>query len=120
MLSIEHGSRSEEQERRDRLLEYPFLVPNEEAQRWCAALRSGFTLREHAAEFEQVPPLAMLVGGTNVGKSWIFNSLLGAEVSSEAVTAEHTRHVVCSFPALPGLERTLRDCPKLRKGDSSG
>ncbi len=64
-----------------------------------------------------------MAGGTNVGKSTIFNSLLGRTVSSVDARAGHTRHPVAAGPAsgreavatlLPGA--SMEDLP----GDLSG
>ncbi|MHC5054584.1 MAG: GTPase [Planctomycetota bacterium] len=46
------------------------------------------------------PPLvAVVAGGTNVGKSTLFNSLLGRAVSSVDARAGHTAHPVVAGPA---------------------
>jgi hypothetical protein len=65
------------------------------------------------------PPLvAVVAGGTNVGKSTLFNSLLGRAVSSVDARAGHTAHPVAAGPAsgreavaalLPGA--SMQDLP---------
>src|SRR5262245_25931735 len=46
------------------------------------------------------PPfiVAAVVGGTNIGKSVIFNHLAGAHVSATSPLASGTRHPVCLVP----------------------
>lgn len=64
------------------------------------------------------PPLLAVVGGTNIGKSTIFNLLLGARIACPSGTAAGTKSVALSAPAasaeafrsdafLPGFD--LRD-----------
>jgi hypothetical protein len=74
------------------------------------------------------PPLvAVVAGGTNVGKSTLFNSLLGRAVSSVDARAGHTTHPVAAGPA-SGREvvaalltgASMHDLPEGPSKDSSG
>src|SRR5580765_295914 len=47
--------------------------------------------------------VAAVVGGTNIGKSVIFNHLAGSQVSATSPLASGTRHPVCLIP--PGFEQ---------------
>jgi hypothetical protein len=97
----------------------------------CAAeierLARGLGLLDQAARLLQLPPLAgrewyeslhrklipqlagqpfivvAVVGGTNIGKSVIFNHLAGGRISATSPLASGTRHPVCLIP--PGFEQ---------------
>jgi hypothetical protein len=78
------------------------------------AARIGVTLPAQAAWYEllrykllpqlELPPLLVVavVGGTNIGKSVVFNHLAGEEASASSPLAAGTKHPVCLVP--PGLD----------------
>ncbi len=57
--------------------------------------------------------IAAVVGGTNIGKSVIFNHLAGARASATSPLASGTKHPVCLIP--PGFQNE-HDLPKLFEG----
>ena len=66
------------------------------------------------------PPLvAVVAGGTNVGKSTLFNSILGREVSSVDARAGHTAHPVAAGPAA-GREAVAAFLPDAALENASG
>jgi hypothetical protein len=101
----------------------PFAACATEVRRLAGALEA----LERSAEALQIPPLAgrewyeslhrklipqlaaqpfivaAVVGGTNIGKSVIFNHLAGGRVSATSPLASGTRHPVCLVPE--GFER---------------
>lgn len=89
-------------------------------------LHAGLLALEHSARFLSLPPLnsrewfqsleqkllpqlrddaflvVAVVGGTNIGKSVIFNHIAGAKASAVSPLASGTKHPVCLVP--PGFE----------------
>lgn len=61
-------------------------------------------LRHKLSPQLELPPLLVVavVGGTNIGKSVVFNHLAGEEASASSPLAAGTKHPVCLVP--PGLE----------------
>jgi hypothetical protein len=70
-------------------------VPSPSGQEWCELLRNK--LRPQL----ELPPLLVvaIVGGTNIGKSLIFNQLAGEVASASSPLAAGTKHPVCLAPA---------------------
>jgi hypothetical protein len=79
-------------------------VPAPAGQEWFDLLRNKLLPQL------ELPPLLVvaIVGGTNIGKSAIFNHLAGEVASTSSPLAAGTKHPVCLVP--PGL-----DDPKLLK-----
>ena len=73
-------------------------VPSPVQQEWY-----GLLTNKLLAQVE-LPPLLVVavIGGTNIGKSVIFNHLAGQMASSVSPFAAHTKHPVCLVP--PGLD----------------
>ena len=73
----------------------------------------------------ELPPLLVVavVGGTNIGKSVLFNHLAGATASAASPLAAGTKHPVCLAPAnLDGaatLNPDVRYAPPLHTGQTS-
>lgn len=70
---------------------------------------------------EGLPPLVVLAGAPNAGKSTLFNALLGRERSVAAMASGTTRDVLVETLALeeaagPGLAVRLADLPGLESG----
>ena len=65
------------------------------------------------------PPLLIvaIVGGTNIGKSVVFNHLAGETASAATPLAAGTKHPVCLVP--PGLRRPLAAGEAVRAGPAS-
>ena len=87
-------------------------------QDWYELLR-----RKLLPQLEAEPLLVVaIVGGTNIGKSVIFNHLAGEVASAVSPLAAGTRHPVCLVP--PGMDRPetlarLFECFKLRAWQSA-
>lgn len=52
--------------------------------------------------------VAAVVGGTNIGKSAVFNHLAGERVAASSARASHTKHPTCLVPEGFGDEERLR------------
>ena len=69
-------------------------VPSPAGQEWYELLRHKLL-----AQVEMPPALVVAVmGGTNIGKSVIFNHLAGEDASSVSPLAAGTKHPVCLVP----------------------
>lgn len=75
-------------------------APEAAPARWAALdrLRRLFDLRFRDPDQRARPLLVVLLGGTNTGKSTLFNLVLGAQVSAARPTSVATRGVVISTP----------------------
>jgi hypothetical protein len=83
-----------ELERAAALLELPPLAGRE----WFELLERKLLPQLHDADFLVVA----VVGGTNIGKSVVFNHLAGSRASASSPLASGTKHPVCLVP--PGFE----------------
>lgn len=83
-----------ELERAAGLLELPPLAGRE----WFDLLEQKLLPQLHDADFLVVS----VVGGTNIGKSVVFNHLAGSKASASSPLASGTKHPVCLVP--PGFE----------------
>ena len=73
-------------------------MPTPVSQEWCELLK-----RKLLPQLDTRPVLVVaVVGGTNIGKSVIFNHLAGQNASAVSPLAAGTRHPVCLVP--PGLD----------------
>ncbi len=74
-------------------------VPSPEGQEWYELLRHKLL-----PQLEIEPLLIVaIVGGTNIGKSLVFNHLAGEEASASSPLAAGTKHPVCLVP--PGVQQ---------------
>ena len=77
-------------------------VESPAGQEWFELLR-----KKLVAQLEQPPLLVVgIVGGTNIGKSLIFNHLAGRVASAASPLAAGTKHPVCLVP--PGVDDPAR------------
>ncbi|NCD34158.1 MAG: hypothetical protein EOL87_12195 [Spartobacteria bacterium] len=76
------------------------LLRGEAASRLLMGLEQAQAAMQAEKSYEEGRPMVVvLFGGTGVGKSSLFNALLGQNLSSVAVTRAHTTRPVVAYPA---------------------